>query len=239
MYNACIVSFFMNNVDQKTVGLQKSVVEKYNVSKYPHYIINTTGSPAQTMDHIWALNGIKTAGLKNVNIEKRFDHDIIFFLDIDAIPLTEKAIDLYVEKASEGKLIGNAQRSGHIENKQHVFAAPSCVALSVETYLTIGKPSAEVNSRSDVCEEYTWAAEKAGVKVDLFMPLRYDSPPIRMDWETNQEPFWRLADGMPNYGIGTTFGSDHHGDLFYHNFQIFHPGQQERFWAKCESVLLE
>ena len=57
-----------------------------------------------------------------------------------------------------------------------------------------------------------------------------------MDWETNREPFWRLADGMPNYGIGTTFG-DEIGELFYHNFQIFHPGNQERFWKKCESIL--
>ena len=98
----------------------------------------------------------------------------------------------------------------------------------------MGKPSAVPNDRVDVAELYTYKAREAGIPIKQYMPVSYDAPPIRMDWETNQEPFWRLADGMPNYGIGTTFQSG-----FYHNFQIFHPGQQERFWAKCESLLKE
>ena len=35
--NPCIVSIFRSNVDPATVGLQKSVVEKFNVNKYRHY----------------------------------------------------------------------------------------------------------------------------------------------------------------------------------------------------------
>lgn len=236
--NACIVSFFMDNVDMKTVGLQKSVVDRYNVSRYPHYHIKTDMKHGASIDHFWAMNGVVTDSLKGRGIEKRFDHDIVLILDIDCIPLSETAIDLYIETANKGRLIGNAQRSGHIANNQHVFAAPSAAALSAETYLTLGKPSALETNRSDVLEEYTWAAPKKAVTVDLLMPLRYDSPPIRMSWESKDlPPHWSLADGMPNYGIGTTFGSEEHGDLFWHCFQIFQPGQQERFWAKCESIL--
>jgi len=222
----------------KTVGLQKSVVDRYNVSKYPHYIIQTGIQPAPMIDYIWGMNGIEVGPFKGHNIEKKFNHDIILFLDIDCVPLSDKAIDLYIQKAYEGKLVGNAQRSGHIENNQHVFAAPSATAISVNTFSLLNTPSALPTNRGDVLEEYTYMAEKSSVvPVDLYMPLRYDSPPVRMNWETNQEPFWRLAEGMPNYGIGTTFGSQEDGDLFYHHFQIFHPGQQVKFWSKCESIL--
>ena len=98
-------------------------------------------------------------------------------------------------------------------------------------------PVATETERSDVAEEYTWAAEEAGIEVIKFMPLRYDAPPARYAWEGEQPPYWNLADGMPVYGIGTTFGDEKHGDLFYHNFQIFKPGQQERFQNKCKSLL--
>jgi hypothetical protein len=236
--NACIVSFFMDNIDMKTVGLQKSVVEKYNVSKYPHYHVKTDMRHAVSIDYFWCMNGVKVDTFKGQNIEKKLDHDVILFLDIDAIPLSEAAIDYYIEKAANDRFIGNVQRSNHIDNNQHVFVAPSAAAISADSFLTIGKPSAIETSRGDVMEEYTYAAEKTGiVPVDFIMPKRFDAVPFRQAWETNREPFWRLADGMPHYGIGTTFGDDEHGDLFYHNYQIFQPGQQERFWTKCESIL--
>lgn len=229
----------MKNVNMKTVGLQKSVVDRYNVSKYPHYIIQTDIQPAPMIDYIWGMNGVEVGEHKGLQKENKIDHDVILFLDIDCIPLSDNAIDIYMRKAAEGKLVGNAQRSGHIDNAQHVFAAPSATAISRKSFLSLNTPSAVPTSRGDVMEEYTYAAEiSKAVPVDLYMPLRYDSPPVRMSWETNQEPFWRLSDTMPNYGIGTTFGSEQEGDLFYHNFQIFHPGQQERFWKKCESILI-
>lgn len=232
-HNACIVSFFMNNVNPKTAGLQKSVVEKFNVSKYPHYLMQTNLMPGPMMDYIWCINGQNTGTFKE-EIKKQLDYDIIFFLDIDAVPVDQLAIDNIIDQAAEMKLVGNAQRSGHIENNQHVFCAPSVVAMHKDIFDVIGRPSAIPNQRGDVCEEWTYRAEEEGIRVLTYLPAGFDAPPIRMDWETNQEPFWRLADGMPNYGIGTTFQSG-----FYHNFQIFHPGQQERFWNKCESLLKE
>lgn len=235
--NACIVSFFMDNVNMKTVGLQRSVVEKFNPNKIKHYTIKVDVPHGIAMDYFFALNGHKTAKMEEARIEQSMHHDVILVLDIDCIPLQEISIDYYLKQAYDGKLIGNAQRSGHIENNQHVFAAPSAVAMSTATYDKMGRPSAHPTDRSDVGEEYTWHAEKHGVSVDLLMPLRYDRPVNRFDWEKDKDPYWKLADGMPNYGLGTTFGNQQLGELFWHSFQIFHSGSQEKFWQKCEEVL--
>lgn len=228
--NACVVSYFMGNIDPKTVEMQKSVCLKFNTSGYDHYYMQGDVRPAVFMDYVWAMNGFPPEHLKSMNIEKKIDYDVILFLDIDCIPLSPKAFDLYIEKAAAGRLVGNIQRSNHLENNQHVFAAPSAVALATDIYLTIGRPSALETNRSDVCEEWTFAAEQHKIPVDLYMPLKYDRKPTECD-------YWALKDGMPVYGQGTTFGSKEDGELFYHNFQIFHPNQQKLFWKKCEEVL--
>ena len=235
--NACIVSFFMNNIDMETVGLQRSVVEKFNPNKIKHHSIKVDVPHGVAMDYFMALNGFKTDAMKDVDIKQTMHHDVILILDIDCIPLQDLSIDYYLKQAADGRLIGNVQRSGHIENNQHVFAAPSAVAISTATYDKIGRPSAFPTPRSDVGEEYTWAAEQHGIPVDLLMPSRYDRPVNRFDWEKDRDPFWKLADGMPNYGLGTTFSHPELGDMFWHSFQIFHPGNQEKFQRKCEEVL--
>jgi hypothetical protein len=237
---ACIASFFMNNISHKTVQLQKSVVEKFNKSKYPHYLMQVNMPHGVAIDYFWSLNGnrVNKTFKPEFNIQKQLDCDVILFLDIDAIPLHEDAIDYYIEQAAKGKIIGNAQRSNHIENNQHVFAAPSAIAVSAENFDRMGRPSAYETPRGDVAEEYTYAAEAVGIEVDLVMPLRYDTAPQRYEWEKNQPPYWALADGMPVYGMGTTYGREGK-DLFYHNFQIRMEGQQEKFWRKCEDVLVE
>lgn len=231
----CIVTFFMNNVHMKTVQLQRDVVEKFNKSNVPFYSIKTDMSHGASIDYFWSMNGAKVDTFVEL-IETKVDHDVVLVLDIDAIPLNEDSIDYLIEQAYNGKIVGNAQRSNHIDNGQHMFVAPSVVALSRETFIKIGSPSSLETSRSDVLEEYTWKAEENGVEVELLMPTRFDAPPIRMAWEKETDPYWKLADGYPNYGIGTTFGKDGK-EMFWHNFQIFRPGQQERFWNKCEEIL--
>lgn len=234
--NPCIVSFFMDNVDMKTVGLQKSVVEKYNKSKVKHYIIKVDVPPGVAYDYFWAINGYKCPPMADHDVPKQMEHDVIFFLDIDAIPLHEDAIDLFIQGAADGKLMGNAQRSNHIQNNQHIFAAPSCVAMSAESFQKMGMPSSYENDRGDVTEEWTYKAEEVGIPVELYMPLKFESPPQRYAWEGEQPPYWALADGMPVYGLGTTYGIVEK-ELFFHNFQIRIEGQKERFWRKCEEVL--
>lgn len=217
---ASIVSYHMANIHPDTVALQKKVVEKFNKSKVPHLVWNGGAPHGKWMDYMFAI----------------VETDVILFLDIDCIPLSENAIDLYIQKAAEGSLVGNAQRSGHLPNGNHVFAAPSALAISKATYKKIGAPSALETARGDVAEEYTFAAEKSGVKVDLFMPTKYDREVYRYDWEQDRRPYWTLENGLPNYGLGTTYGTDTE-DLFWHNFQIRIEGQQEHFWKKCGELL--
>lgn len=237
MKNPCIVTYFMGNVSNKTAELQQQVIKKYNKSNIPLYQVKGEIRHGDFIDYFWAMNGVEVDGFKDKKLEHKFEHDAILILDIDCIPLNDKAIDYYLEKAAEGKLIGNAQRSNHIENGQHVFAAPSALAISKETFIKIGTPLAKETMRSDVAEEYTWAAEEHNVPVELTMPLSYAKAPYKYNWEKDQRPFWALKDGMPVYGIGTSFGNDEHGEMFYHNFQIFHPGSQEMFWERCEKAL--
>lgn len=236
---ACIASFFMDNIHPKTIEIQKSVVQKFNKSKHHHFLMKINMPHGVGIDYFWSINGhrVDRTFKPEFKIEKQLDYDVILFLDIDAIPLHEDAIDYYIAEAAKGKIIGNAQRSNHIENGKHVFAAPSAIALSAETFLKIGKPSAYETPRGDVAEEYTFEAEQAGVPVDLVMPMKYDYAPQRYDWEKDQPPYWALGDGMPVYGMGTTYGRDGK-ELFYHNFQIRMEGQQEKFWKKCEDVLV-
>lgn len=221
--NPCIASIFMRNVDQKTMQLQQQVVAKFNKSNIVHYPILSDMTHGYTMD-------------KLVDMLEERGHDAIMFLDIDCVPVTDTALDYFFEQAYAGKLMGDAQRSNHIENDQHVFAGAHNVTFTIETYRKCGNPSFLPNHRGDVAEELTFRAEESNIPVELLMPIKFDAPPIRMDWEENKEPFWRLADGMPHYGIGTTYGKDEQG-LFWHCWQIFHPGQQQRFWNKCEELL--
>jgi hypothetical protein len=236
MMNPCIVSFFMNNISGKTVGLQRSVVEKLNRSHVKHYQIHIDMPHSVAIDYFWTLNGCPVGAFKDANFEQKFDHDAILFLDIDCIPMCERAIDTYLAYAYNGSLAGNSQRTNHLENGQHIFAAPSAAAITKENYIKLGCPSAKETERSDVLEEYTWEAEKAEMRIDLAMPLRYNEAPKRYDWEKDQPPYWALKDGQPVYGIGTTYG-DKLGDLFYHQFQIRMEGMQDKFNQVCESIL--
>ena len=224
MSSPCIASIFMKNIDQNLLNLQKKVVEKYNLSKIPHYQVYTEAPPGYTMD-------------KLVDLLDERKHDAIMFLDIDCLPLNQHALNYMFDKAHSGTLIGDAQRSNHIDNGQHVFAAPHNVTFTVEMYRKLGNPSFMPNYRGDVAEELTFKAREANIPIEIIMPLRYDAPPIRMAWEPKDSPpYWDLADGMPKYGIGTTFGTEGN-DMFWHMYQSFHPGQNERFTKKCEELL--
>lgn len=220
----CIISIFMNNIDMTMVEKQKQVVQKFNKLGIPHFHVLTDGQPGDTMNRV-------------MDLVAQNNFDAVMFLDIDAIPVHEKALEYMFSRAYAGVVIGSAQRSNHIQNNQHVFAAPHNVTLTLKVFEQIGKPTFNPTQRGDVSEEITFAAEENNVPVEILMPIRFDAPPIRMAWEPKDlPPYWDLADGMPKYGIGTTFGLGEN-ELFWHMYQSFHPGQKERFLEKCESVL--
>lgn len=227
----CIVSIFMPNIDPAIVEAQSKVVEKYNKSKIPHLRVQF---PMPSVDN----QGAEIDTFMQANKERdELKFDNIILLDIDCIPLNDKILDYVAQRASEGVIIGNATRSNHIENNQHVFAGGYFVAFSKQMYEDLGSPSFTATPRGDCAEELTWRARELSVPIELFMPTRFDAPPTRMSWEKNQEPYWRLADGMPVYGIGTTYGHDVLGECTYHNWQIRMPGNKDRFIKKCEEIL--
>ena len=238
--NACIFSYYMPNINRRTVELQKQVVEKFNQSKLPHIVMQGQIPHGLFIDYCWALNGVLMKDFQqqvNAIIEKKFDFDYMIFLDIDCVPVSNLGFEYFLSRANEGKIVGNMQRSGHLNNGDHLFAAPSCTVISKENFLRIGCPSALETARSDVLEAYTFEAEKAGVPVEMIPPVRFDRPPFRYEWETDQMPYWELKNGQPNYGLGTTYGVEGVGDLFWHNFQIRMPEQEQYFWKKCEELL--
>ena len=222
--NPCIVAIYMQNIDPRTPSLQNAVVSKYNKSNIVFHQVVTAGSHGATMTLL-------------IPMLEKMGHDAVLFLDIDCVPLNDSALEYFFKQAYAGKVIGDAQRSNHIQNDQHVFCAPHNVTFTVELYHKLGNPSFMPNYRGDVAEELTFKAREYKIDVEIVMPIRYDAPPVRMDWESKDlPPYWDLADGMPKYGVGTTFGKDG-VEMFWHNYQIFHPGQQERFWKKCEELL--
>lgn len=220
---AVIVSFYMQNCPSEFRDYQRQVVQKFNPG-YQHAQIQYIGEHGAAMNQV--LNMAKEQGV-----------NVVLFLDIDAIPLHKDALHYYIKKAADGFLAGNAQRANHIQNNQHVYCGSPCVGMSIATWVKMGMPSGKPTMRGDVAEEFTFAAEAAKVPVEIVMPDRFDAPPIRMHWETDTRPYWPLADGMPVYGIGSTYKLPEIGDGLWHMFQSFHPGQKERFINKCKEVL--
>jgi hypothetical protein len=225
--NAAIISLYMNNIPKDFITYQSAIMDKFN--PYRHYQIKTDLDHASSMDYIMhcLLND------PNDNISLYLGNpDVIMFMDIDCIPLHSGVLDRYIIPASVGSLVGNAQRSNHLENNQHIYCGSPAVAISLDTYKKIGTPSAAPTPCGDVAEQWTYKAEESGVNILIWMPTKYDAPPIRMSWETDTRPYWPLKDGQPVYGIGTQYECG-----TWHMFQSFHPGQHDRFIKKCEEVL--
>lgn len=242
-HNACIITFFMNNIDIKVVQKQREVVAKFNKSGIEHYSVQTGFEHGLSMDLAWQLNGVEMATIGANNAPKRFDFDVLVFLDVDALPLNFDALDYIVERAAVGQVLcGDVQNTNHLENGKHLFVAPSVLAVSEDTFVAMGKPSGRPTLRSDVAEEYTWFAEKNKVPVEYFLPLSFEAAPAeKAYWDLQNES---IPEQYRKYGRGTTFGltpdGDHQPDtkpMFWHNFQSFHPGQQDRFMKKAEALL--
>lgn len=245
LHNAVIFTFFMKNIEMSTVELQRKVVAKFNKSEIQHYSVQTEFEHGLTMDLAWQLNGIEMPTIGSQNAPKRFDYDVLVFLDVDAVPLTAGALDYIVERAAVGQvIIGDVQNSNHIQNDKHLFVAPSVMAISTDTFVAMGKPSARPTSRADVAEEYTFHAEKYKVPVEFFLPLSYEeSPTEKAYWDLQNES---IPEQFRKYGRGTTFGTPAINEpdrgqsevsLFWHAFQSFHPGWKEKIPVKFESIL--
>lgn len=221
----CIFTYYNNHIDSKIAILQNNVIDKLNTiinCKYELLRYNESNiQPSHAIDY--AFN----------KLFYEDQYDIILMLDIDCIPLNTKSIEYMFDQASRGILVGNIQRSNHIDNNEHVFVAPSAICISKSTFELLGKPSFNPTYRSDVGEELTFIAEKINVPLEMFLPDHYQELPL----EDNHLP-WNLKTGMPQYGIGTTFVNSNGDEMFYHLFQSrFHKFNQ-LFFNKCADILI-
>lgn len=157
-------------------------------------------------------------------------YDNILILDIDCIPLNIDALTYTFHRATQGVLIGNAQRSNHLDNNKHVFIGSSCICLNRNVYEQLGRPSFRPTNRGDIAEELVYIADDIGLPKEIHEPLNYEASPYGVD-------FWPLDDVMPPYGIGTTFKRYDGHPMFYHLFESRLNINVERFVNKCKSIL--
>lgn len=216
-----ILTYFNDEIDKNLLVYQQKVLEKFNHTADYHPLFCKVGTN-QIIHH---------QGL-DYGTEQLFNegYDSVLLLDIDCIPLNSYALEYTFGKAEQNVLIGNAQRSGHIDNNEHLFIAPSCLCLSRKIYEDFGRMSfAPDHIQADTCEYYTYEAEKRGVELEIFMPKHYIRDPVNCVFD--------LGKGRPKYGIGTTFMNSLGVDMFFHLFSSREGVYNTYFYDKCEEVL--
>lgn len=160
-------------------------------------------------------------------------HDCILILDVDCIPLSRESILDTLELAYNGYLVGNIQRSHHIQNDEHLYAASSFICFSEKTFRDAGRPNMLPSYEGDTCEQFTYNMEK----VDRSRIILYN--PYEIESCNEKGEYWGLkSDDTMKYGIGTTF-SWNDKKINYHLFgsrlKIF----DELFFEKCNTLLGE
>jgi hypothetical protein len=206
--SASVYSIHNGNLSPKVLELQKAVVEKFLPAgwTFTQFYQPLGGEPH--------AEGMKAC-------LEICPTDVIIFLDTDCIPLTSDSFPALFRSASTGTLVGNVQRSNHIQNNEHIFIAPSCMAFSRSQYLSLNSPSFHTTQRGDIGEELTYAWHAAGLTTVGFLPTQ------------SRNQIWALETGERGYGHGTVFG-----DKFYHEFQIRTGGALEQsFINKCKQIL--
>jgi replicative DNA helicase len=128
-----IFTSFNNDIDPRFHEYQAKIMKKFGLEKiyHPlkyefHYSIMTHGD---------VLNKF----VNSLFYEHGFD--CILIMDIDCIPLSREGIEKVFEYAEDGCLVGNIQRSNHIQNNKHLYAASSFICFTKDLYRQIGRPS--------------------------------------------------------------------------------------------------
>jgi len=229
--DAIIISFYMNNTPRAVIDAQAEVVAKM-APGMTFLQVNTRRSHGESIDI--ALD----------TLLPKMDKDLLVLLDIDAIPLRESAIPTLINMTRDGvRLAGAPQASNHLPEPwcHDIFVAPCVMALSRSAWVSVGKPSAVPTVKSDVAQEITRRFHQYGdpgntpVTMDV---ISYDGRPHPVqlpDGRIDAPPFWKLGQ-RGRYGLNTIYGIQSR-PLFFHSFQSFAPGQNERFIATCKKVL--
>lgn len=216
-----IVTGFNKNINIDIIFYQKEVINKLR-KNIPFFSYDYSGSD---MLHGDVCNKL----IHKLFYEYQETANSILILDVDCIPLSSEAIEWTFHQAYSGKLVGNIQRSNHYENEQHVYVAPSYLCITKETYEKAMSPTMAYSNKYDCGELLTINCEKNNIPIEFCMPVQSDS----LNYE---DKLWDLADGMPKYGIGTTF-SNGRNLISYHLFCSTFNKYNHFFVNKCKEIL--
>lgn len=145
--------------------------------------------------------------------------DITIFLDIDCIPVNKLAFAMLATGAKEKILVGAIQRANHIQNEDHLYVGPFCMAFSKKHYIDLGSPTFNATDRGDIGEELTYRWHEKEQTVAYFWPSQVE------------KPLWTLFNDV-QFGIGTTYDN-----LFYHFFCIRNEEMQKTFVDRCKMFM--
>ncbi len=216
-----ILTYYNDAIDKKLLFYQEKILKQFNTTAEYLPLFCKVGE-----DKILHYQGL------DYGAATLFDngYDSVLFLDVDCVPLNSYALDYIFNQAEKGMIIGNAQRSMHIKNDEHMYVGSSCFCLSKEIYEKFGRKTfAPDHIKADTCEYYTYYAEEQGVEVEIFMPKSYIRDPVDCRWD--------LGKGRGRYGIGTTFANSLGVEMFFHLFSSREKVYNVYFYDKCEELM--
>ncbi len=188
------ISFHNGNLDPRILLHQKLVFNKFSIDLNQ---VETVLQHGQAMDNFMQTSPV----------------DLIYFWDIDCIPLQKQLPD------SIADLFGCAQQANHIEDKP-LYVSPFFMRIKVRDWIKCGSPSFMPNEFNDVAGRVTSAYEVFGKAVDMLWPVYCE------------QPLWDLGTSA-TFGRGTTYQGG-----IYHAFES-RLGNGQMFIDKCKSVLYE
>jgi hypothetical protein len=225
MRKRTIFSYANFQIDDKIKKLQSDVIGKFNQS---------LGAKYEYLEYQGADGEIIPHQVINYALKELFFHryyQTVLILDIDCIPLSTHALQYTFEQAEKGILIGNAQRSNHLDNDEHVYVAPSAMCLTKEMFIDLDFPDFYPDHiKCDVGERLTYIAEEKGIPVEIYGPDNYECSPTGAE-------YWPLNSNYKNYGIGTTFVNYKNEEMFYHLFEARTNNFNKNFYDKCQGIL--
>lgn len=219
-----IVTLYNHQVDENLVHYQTMVMNKYK-GKIPFL----------PFKYLYEQGELDHGDILNKYVHDLFydmGADCVLFIDVDCVPLNQECIDTTFELAYQNKLVGNIQRSNHLENNKHTYVGSPYICFTKELYESIGCPTLRYTHHGDACEQLTFNCEEKGIEVVKFNPVYSEMP---YDDDGN---YWELGENMPKYGIGTTY--EYEGNLMtYHLFCSRKHKFNQLFYNKCHKIITQ
>jgi hypothetical protein len=224
MSKRCIFTYANFQIEREVLSYNEAVIKKFQPEDCTYEFLNYNAPdgeivPDQVIDH----------GLYELFTGRNYD--TVLIIDVDCVPLSKHALEYTFTQAEKGILIGNVQRSNHIENNMHVYPAPSCICFTWDMFEKLGHPRFTPTNRGDIGEELSYIAESKNIEIELFLPREYEALPY------GEEKPWDLNAELPTYGIGTTFVNINGEEMFYHLFQCRVGVFNHYFYNKCRGLL--